>query len=125
MTRHANLVISDSLGIESISKKPLPLVQGDLYALWDGLVSDQPDQSGWQGQKAIRSESAEHRKNYYLILGRFVPRKIIMRRPFVNSWHSSQTGFGHHLTMKTIPILKKLRARTGQKFVEQSIVKTS
>ena len=46
MSRHADLVISDNPGIESYIKEAYPVVQDNLYCLWNGLVSDYSDQSG-------------------------------------------------------------------------------
>ena len=112
MTRHADLVISDNPGIESYIKEAYPWSKTTYIAYGTDLsptsLSSQDNKvrefyQKWQTQE----------KNYYLILGRFVPENNYETaiREFMAS--SSKRDLVIICNHEGNPYFEELRARTG------------
>ena len=112
MTRHADLVISDNPGIESYIKEAYPWSNTTYIAYGTDLsptsLNSQDDKvrefyHKWQTQE----------KNYYLILGRFVPENNYETaiREFMAS--SSKRDLVIICNHEGNPYFEELRARTG------------
>ena len=112
MTRHANLVISDNPGIESYIKEAYPWSKTTYIAYGTDLsptsLSSQDNKvrefyQKWQTQE----------KNYYLILGRFVPENNYEAaiREFMTS--STKRDLVIICNQEGNPYFEELRARTG------------
>ena len=112
MTRHADLVISDNPGIESYIKEAYPWSKTTYIAYGTDLsptgLSSQDNKvrefyQKWQTQE----------KNYYLILGRFVPENNYETaiREFMTS--SSKRDLVIICNHEGNPYFEELRARTG------------
>ena len=112
MTRHADLVISDNPGIESYIKEAYPWSKTTYIAYGTDLsptsLSSQDNKvrefyQKWQTQE----------KNYYLILGRFVPEnnyETAIREFMVSSTKRDLVIICNH---EGNPYFEELRARTG------------
>ena len=112
MTRHADLVISDNPGIESYIKEAYPWSKTTYIAYGTDLsptsLSSQDNKvrefyQKWQTQE----------KNYYLILGRFVPENNYETaiREFMTS--STKRDLVIICNQEGNPYFEELRARTG------------
>ena len=112
MTRHADLVISDNPGIESYIKEAYPWSKTTYIAYGTDLsptsLSSQDNKvrefyQKWQTQE----------KNYYLILGRFVPENNYEAaiREFMTS--STKRDLVIICNQEGNPYFEELRARTG------------
>ena len=112
MTRHADLVISDNPGIESYIKEAYPWSKTTYIAYGTDLsptsLSSQDNKvrefyQKWQTQE----------KNYYLILGRFVPENNYETaiREFIAS--STKRDLVIICNQEGNPYFEELRARTG------------
>ena len=112
MTRHADLVISDNPGIESYIKEAYPWSKTTYIAYGTDLsptsLSSQDNKvrefyHKWQTQE----------KNYYLILGRFVPENNYETaiREFMTS--STKRDLVIICNQEGNPYFEELRARTG------------
>ena len=112
MTRHADLVISDNPGIESYIKEAYPWSKTTYIAYGTDLsptsLSSQDNKvrefyHKWQTQE----------KNYYLILGRFVPENNYETaiREFMSS--STKRDLVIICNQEGNPYFEELRARTG------------
>lgn len=112
MTRHADLVISDNSGIESYIKEAYPWSKTTYIAYGTDLsptsLSSQDNKvrefyQKWQTQE----------KNYYLILGRFVPENNYEAaiREFMTS--STKRDLVIICNQEGNPYFEELRARTG------------
>ena len=72
MTRHADLVISDNPGIESYIKEAYPWSQTTYIAYGTDLSPTSLTSQDWKVRELYQKWQTQE-KNYYLILGRFVP----------------------------------------------------
>ena len=112
MTRHADLVISDNPGIESYIKEAYPWSKTTYIAYGTDLS---PTNLTSQDRKVreLYHKWQTQEKNYYLILGRFVPE---------NNYESAIREFMASSTKRDLviicnhesnPYFEELRARTG------------
>lgn len=105
MTRHADLVISDNPGIESYIKESYPW-SNTTYISYGTDLSPTSLTSQDRKVRELYQKWETHEKNYYLILGRFVPENNYETaiREFMAS--STKRDLVIIVTMKAIPILK-------------------
>lgn len=112
MTRHADLVISDNPGIESYIKEAYPWSKTTYIAYGTDLS---PTSLNSQDNKAreFYHKWQTQEKNYYLILGRFVPENNYETaiREFMTS--SSKRDLVIICNHEGNPYYEELRARTG------------
>ena len=112
MTRHADLVISDNPGIESYIKEAYPWSKTTYIAYGTDLS---PTSLNSQDNKAreFYHKWQTQEKNYYLILGRFVPENNYETaiREFMTS--SSKRDLVIICNHEGNPYFEELRARTG------------
>ena len=112
MTRHADLVISDNPGIESYIKEAYPWSKTTYIAYGTDLS---PTSLTTQDRKVreLYQEWQTQEKNYYLILGRFVPEnnyETAIREFMASSTKRDLIIICNH---KGNPYFEELRARTG------------
>ena len=112
MTRHADLVISDNPGIESYIKEAYPWSKTTYIAYGTDLS---PTNLTSQDRKVreLYQKWQTQEKNYYLILGRFVPENNYETaiREFMAS--SSKRDLVIICNHEGNPYFEELRARTG------------
>ena len=112
MTRHADLVISDNPGIESYIKEAYPWSKTTYIAYGTDLS---PTSLSSQDNKVREFYQKWHtqEKNYYLILGRFVPENNYETaiREFMAS--STKRDLVIICNQEGNPYFEELRARTG------------
>lgn len=112
MTRHADLVISDNPGIESYIKVAYPWSKTTYIAYGTDLA---PTSLTSQDKKVreLYQKWQTHEKNYYLILGRFVPENNYETaiREFMSS--STKRDLVIICNHEGNPYFAELRARTG------------
>ena len=112
MTRHADLVISDNPGIESYIKEAYPWSKTTYIAYGTDLS---PTSLNSQDNKAreFYQKWQTQEKNYYLILGRFVPENNYETaiREFMAS--STKRDLVIICNQEGNPYFEELRARTG------------
>lgn len=112
MTRHADLVISDNPGIESYIKEAYPWSKTTYIAYGTDLS---PTSLTSQDKKVreLYQKWQTHEKNYYLILGRFVPENNYETaiREFMSS--STKRDLVIICNHEGNPYFAELRARTG------------
>lgn len=112
MTRHADLVISDNPGIESYIKEAYPWSKTTYIAYGTDLS---PTSLTSQDRKVreFYQKWQTQEKNYYLILGRFVPENNYETaiREFMTS--SSKRDLVIICNHEGNPYFEELRARTG------------
>ena len=112
MTRHADLVISDNPGIESYIKEAYPWSNTTYIAYGTDLS---PTSLNSQDRKAreFYHKWQTQEKNYYLILGRFVPENNYETaiREFMTS--STKRDLVIICNQEGNPYFEELRARTG------------
>ena len=112
MTRHADLVISDNPGIESYIKEAYPWSKTTYIAYGTDLS---PTSLNSQDNKVREFYHKWHtkEKNYYLILGRFVPENNYETaiREFMAS--STRRDLVIICNQEGNPYFEELRARTG------------
>ena len=112
MTRHADLVISDNPGIESYIKEAYPWSKTTYIAYGTDLS---PTSLNSQDNKAreFYHKWQTQEKNYYLILGRFVPENNYETaiREFMAS--STKRDLVIICNQEGNPYFEELRARTG------------
>ena len=112
MTRHADLVISDNPGIESYIKEAYPWSKTTYIAYGTDLS---PTSLNSQDRKAreFYHKWQTQEKNYYLILGRFVPENNYETaiREFMTS--STKRDLVIICNQEGNPYFEELRARTG------------
>ena len=112
MTRHADLVISDNPGIESYIKEAYPWSKTTYIAYGTDLS---PTSLNSQDNKVreFYQKWQTQEKNYYLILGRFVPEnnyETAIREFMVSSTKRDLVIICNH---EGNPYFEELRARTG------------
>ena len=112
MTRHADLVISDNPGIESYIKEAYPWSKTTYIAYGTDLS---PTSLNSQDNKVreFYHKWQTQEKNYYLILGRFVPEnnyETAIREFMVSSTKRDLVIICNH---EGNPYFEELRARTG------------
>ncbi len=112
MTRHADLVISDNPGIESYIKEVYPWAQTTYIAYGTDLS---PTSLTSQDRKVreLYQKWQTQEKNYYLILGRFVPEnnyETAIREFMASSTKRDLVIICNH---EGNPYFEELRARTG------------
>ena len=112
MTRHADLVISDNPGIESYIKEAYPWSKTTYIAYGTDLS---PTSLNSQDNKAreFYHKWQTQEKNYYLILGRFVPEnnyETAIREFMTSSTKRDLVIICNH---EGNPYFEELRARTG------------
>ena len=112
MTRHADLVISDNPGIESYIKEAYPWSKTTYIAYGTDLS---PTSLTSQDRKVreFYQKWQTQEKNYYLILGRFVPEnnyETAIREFMTSSTKRDLVIICNH---KGNPYFEELRARTG------------
>ena len=112
MTRHADLVISDNPGIESYIKEAYPWSKTTYIAYGTDLS---PTSLTSQDRKVreLYQKWQTQEKNYYLILGRFVPEnnyETAIREFMVSSTKRDLVIICNH---EDNPYFEELRARTG------------
>ena len=112
MTRHADLVISDNPGIESYIKEVYPWSKTTYIAYGTDLS---PTSLTSQDRKfrELYQKWQTQEKNYYLILGRFVPEnnyETAIREFMTSSTKRDLVIICNH---KGNPYFEELRARTG------------
>ena len=112
MTRHADLVISDNPGIESYIKEAYPWSKTTYIAYGTDLS---PTSLNSQDRKVreLYQKWQTQEKNYYLILGRFVPEnnyETAIREFMVSSTKRDLVIICNH---EGNPYFEELRARTG------------
>ena len=112
MTRHADLVISDNPGIESYIKEAYPWSKTTYIAYGTDLS---PTSLNCQDNKVreFYQKWQTQEKNYYLILGRFVPEnnyETAIREFMVSSTKRDLVIICNH---EGNPYFEELRARTG------------
>lgn len=112
MTRHADLVISDNPGIESYIKEAYPWSKTTYIAYGTDLS---PTNLTSQDRKVRELYQKWHsqEKNYYLILGRFVPEnnyETAIREFMTSSTKRDLVIICNH---EGNPYFEELRARTG------------
>ena len=112
MTRHADLVISDNPGIESYIKEAYPWSKTTYIAYGTDLS---PTSLNSQDRKVreFYHKWQTQEKNYYLILGRFVPENNYETaiREFMTS--STKRDLVIICNQEGNPYFEELRARTG------------
>lgn len=112
MTRHADLVISDNPGIESYIKEAYPWSKTTYIAYGTDLS---PTSLNSQDRKAreFYHKWQTQEKNYFLILGRFVPENNYETaiREFMTS--STKRDLVIICNQEGNPYFEELRARTG------------
>lgn len=112
MTRHADLVISDNPGIESYIKEAYPWSKTTYIAYGTDLS---PTSLNSQDNKVreFYQKWQTQEKNYYLILGRFVPENNYETaiREFMTS--STKRDLVIICNQEGNPYFEELRARTG------------
>ena len=112
MTRHADLVISDNPGIESYIKEVYPWAKTTYIAYGTDLS---PTSLTSQDRKVreLYQKWQTQEKNYYLILGRFVPEnnyETAIREFMASSTKRDLVIICNH---EGNPYFEELRARTG------------
>ena len=112
MTRHADLVISDNPGIESYIKESYPWSKTTYIAYGTDLS---PTSLTSQDRKVreLYQKWQTQEKNYYLILGRFVPEnnyEAAIREFMASSTKRDLVIICNH---EDNPYFEELRARTG------------
>lgn len=112
MTRHADLVISDNPGIESYIKEAYPWSQTTYIAYGTDLS---PTSLTSQDRKVreLYQKWQTQEKNYYLILGRFVPEnnyETAIREFMASSTNRDLVIICNH---EGNPYFEELRTRTG------------
>ena len=112
MTRHADLVISDNPGIESYIKEAYPWSKTTYIAYGTDLS---PTSLNSQDNKVreFYQKWQTQEKNYYLILGRFVPEnnyETAIREFMISSTKRDLVIICNH---EGNPYFEELRARTG------------
>ena len=112
MTRHADLVISDNPGIESYIKEAYPWSK-TTYIAYGTDLSPTILTSQDRKVRELYQKWQTHEKNYYLILGRFVPENNYETaiREFMAS--SSKRDLVIICNHEGNPYFEELRARTG------------
>ena len=112
MTRHADLVISDNPGIESYIKEAYPWSQTTYIAYGTDLSPTSLTSQDWKVRELYQKWQTQE-KNYYLILGRFVPENNYETaiREFMAS--STKRDFVIICNHEGNPYFEELRARTG------------
>ena len=112
MTRHADLVISDNPGIESYIKEAYPWSQTTYIAYGTDLSPTSLTSQDWKVRELYQKWQTQE-KNYYLILGRFVPENNYETaiREFMAS--SSKRDLVIICNHEGNPYFEELRARTG------------
>ena len=112
MTRHADLVISDNPGIESYIKEAYPWSQTTYIAYGTDLSPTSLTSQDWKVRELYQKWQTQE-KNYYLILGRFVPENNYETaiREFMAS--SSKRDLVIICNNEGNPYFEELRTRTG------------
>ena len=112
MTRHADLVISDNPGIESYIKEAYPWSQTTYIAYGTDLSPTSLTSQDWKVRELYQKWQTQE-KNYYLILGRFVPENNYETaiREFMAS--SSRRDLVIICNNEGNPYFEELRTRTG------------
>ena len=112
MTRHADLVISDNPGIESYIKEAYPCSQTTYIAYGTDLSPTSLTSQDWKVRELYQKWQTQE-KNYYLILGRFVPENNYETaiREFMAS--SSKRALVIICNNEGNPYFEELRTRTG------------
>ena len=112
MTRHADLVISDNPGIESYIKEAYPWSK-TAYIAYGTDLSPTSLTSQDRKVRELYQKWQTQEKNYYLILGRFVPENNYETaiREFMAS--STKRDFVIICNHEGNPYFEELRARTG------------
>ena len=112
MTRHADLVISDNPGIESYIKEAYPWSQTTYIAYGTDLSPTSLTSQDWKVRELYQKWQTQE-KNYYLILGRFVPEnnyETAIREFMASSTKRDLVIICNH---EGNPYFEELRARTG------------
>ena len=112
MTRHADLVISDNPGIESYIKEAYPWSQTTYIAYGTDLSPTSLTSQDWKVRELYQKWQTQE-KNYYLILGRFVPENNYETaiREFMAS--STKRDLVIICNQEGNPYFEELRSRTG------------
>ena len=112
MTRHADLVISDNPGIESYIKEAYPWSKTTYIAYGTDLSSTSLNSQDNKVREFYHKWQTQE-KNYYLILGRFVPENNYETaiREFMAS--STKRDLVIICNQEGNPYFEELRARTG------------
>lgn len=112
MTRHADLVISDNPGIESYIKEAYPWSQTTYIAYGTDLSPTSLTSQDWKVRELYQKWQTQE-KNYYLILGRFVPENnyVTAIREFMAS--SSKRDLVIICNNEGNPYFEELRTWTG------------
>ena len=112
MTRYADLVISDNPGIESYIKEAYPWSKTTYIAYGTDLSPTSLTSQDWKVRELYQKWQTQE-KNYYLILGRFVPENNYETaiREFMAS--SSKRDLVIICNHEGNPYFEELRARTG------------
>ena len=112
MTRHADLVISDNPGIESYIKEAYPWSKTTYIAYGTDLSSTNLTSQDRKVRELYHKWQTQE-KNYYLILGRFVPENNYETaiREFMAS--STKRDLVIICNQEGNPFLEELRVRTG------------
>ena len=112
MTRHADLVISDNPGIESYIKEAYPWSKTTYIAYGTDLSSTNLTSQDRKVRELYHKWQTQE-KNYYLILGRFVPENNYETaiREFMAS--STKRDLVIICNQEGNPYFEELRARTG------------
>ena len=112
MTRHADLVISDNPGIESYIKEAYPWSKTTYIAYGTDLSSTSLNSQDNKVREFYHKWQTQE-KNYYLILGRFVPENNYETaiREFMTS--STKRDLVIICNQEGNPYFEELRARTG------------
>ena len=112
MTRHADLVISDNPGIESYIKEAYPWSKTTYIAYGTDLSSTSLSSQDNKVREFYHKWQTQE-KNYYLILGRFVPENNYETaiREFMTS--STKRDLVIICNQEGNPYFEELRARTG------------
>ena len=112
MTRHADLVISDNPGIESYIKEAYPWSKTTYIAYGTDLSPTSLNSQDNKVREFYRKWQTQE-KNYYLILGRFVPEnnyETAIREFMASSTKRDLVIICNH---EGNPYFEELRARTG------------
>ena len=112
MTRHADLVISDNPGIESYIKEAYPWSKTTYIAYGTDLSSTSLNSQDNKVREFYQKWQTQE-KNYYLILGRFVPEnnyETAIREFMISSTKRDLVIICNH---EGNPYFEELRARTG------------
>lgn len=112
MTRHADLVISDNPGIESYIKEAYPWSKMTYIAYGTDLSSTSLNSQDNKVREFYHKWQTQE-KNYYLILGRFVPEnnyETAIREFMASSTKRDLVIICNH---EGNPYFEELRARTG------------